>query len=155
MGPKRKGKAARSRYMMADFSPEERDQIVDYCEREGTTVSSFLGRVALEEVDRSNREGPTQEQLDITLTIPAEHSAKLQMFAHRQGKSISQYVRELVTPTLEKGKTFFSEDTQSLRYYLSPQQHQLLKKFLKSKNLSARTFVSYLALKELDRRNKK
>jgi hypothetical protein len=155
MSPKKKGKDARSRYLIADFTPDEKQRVFAHCERKDTTISSFLAGVALEDVYRASREGPMEEELNITLSIPAEQSAKLQMFAHRQGKTIDQYVRELVTPTLEKGKTSFTSETESLRYYLSPEEHRLLKKYLKSKNLSARTYVSYLALKALERQKKR
>lgn len=154
MAPRRKGKDARTRYMIADFTPDERKRVIHHCEKKDTTISSFLAGVALEGIHRAGRESAPREKVDITLRIPAEQSAKLQMFAHRQGKTINQYVYELVTPTLEKGKTSFSSKTESLRYYLSPQEHRLLKKYLKSKRLSARTYISYLALKELNRNKK-
>lgn len=155
MGPKKRGKAARTRYMIADFTREEKDRIASYCRRNHTTISSFLASVALEDVYRANREGPTEEEIDIKLRIPAEQSAKLQMFARLQGKTVDQFVVGLVSPTLAKGKTSFSLKTESLRYYLSPEEHRLLKRYLRSKNLSARTYVSYLALKALERRKKK
>ena len=153
MGPKKKG--ARTRYMIADFTREEKDRIIKYCKQNHTTISSFLATVALEDVYRASREGPTEEEIDITLKVPTEQGAKLHMFARLQGKTVNQFVAGLVTPTLEKGKTSFNLDTESLRYYLSPDEHRLLKRYLKSKNLSARTYVSYLALKALERRKKR
>lgn len=155
MGPKKKGKAARTRYMIADFTREEKDRITSYCRKNHTTISSFLATVALEEMQRASREEPAEEEVDIKLRIPAEQSAKLQMFARLQGKSVDQYVAALVTPTLAKGKTSVSLDTESLRYYVSPEEHRLLKRYLKSKKLSARTYISYLALKVLERQKKK
>ena len=155
MGPKKKGRAARSRYMIADFTPEERERIIEFCKRNGATVSSFLAELALEDVYRASREEPGEEEFTITLKIPAEQSAKLYMFSHRRGQTINQYVGEIVTPVLEKGKTSFTAKTQTLRYYVSPKEHQLLKKYLKSRNLSARTYVSYLALRALEQRRKK
>lgn len=155
MGPKKKGKAARSRYMIADFTPEEKQRVTNYCRKNHTTISSFLATLALEDVYRASREGPTEEEIDIRLRIPTEQSAKLQMFARLQGKSVNQYVAALVTPTLAKEKTSFSLDTESLRYYLSPEEHRLLKQYLKSRKLSARTYVSFLALKAMERRRKK
>jgi hypothetical protein len=149
MNSRKKGTAVRSRYMMADFTPEEKQRVVQYCADEATTISSFLAHVAMDEVNRAGQEGSTEEQLSIVLRIPVEQSAKLHMFANRRGKALDQYVRELLMPTLKKGKTFFSEDTQGLRYYLSPQEHRRLKQFLKSKKLSARTYVPYLALKAM------
>ena len=156
MTPKKKGKNARTRYMTADFMPDEKDQIVQHCDEEGTTISSFLAEIALEDLYRSSREEPMEEELEFRLKIPVEQSAKLQMFAHRQGKTLNQYMSEIVTPFLAKGKTSFNNPhTESLRYYLSPEEHRALRKYFKSKKLSPRTYVSFLALKALKERRKK
>jgi hypothetical protein len=156
MTPRKRSKTARTRYMTADFMPDEKDQVIQYCEEAGTTISSFLAEIALEDLNRSD-DGPIEEELEIRLRIPVEQSAKLQMFAQRRGKTPDEYVREMVSPLLRKGKTsFHNKHTESLRYYVSPEQHRHLKKHFKSKHLSPRTYVSYLVLKALkQRRNKK
>ena len=130
MSPKKKSKSARSRYMIADFTPEERKRIIDFCKKNSLSVSSFLAEVALEDLHRASREEPAEEEVTITLRVPAEHSAKLHMFAHRRGQTINQFVGEIVTPVLEKGKTSFTAKTQTLRYYVSPEEHELLKKYM-------------------------
>lgn len=141
---------------MADFMPDEKEQVIQYCTEEGTTISSFLAEIALEDLYRFTDEGPVEEELEITLRIPFEQSAKLQMFAHRRGETPDEYVREMVTPLLKKRQTsFHNKHTESLRYYVSPEQHRQLKKHFKSKHLSPRTYVSYLALKALKQRRKK
>lgn len=156
MTPKRKGKAARTRYMMADFMPDEKHRVIRYCAEQGTTISSFIAEIVLEDFHRSSHEGPVEEELAITLTIPLEESAKLQMFAHRQGKTVNQYMGEILKPLLKKRKTsFHNPERESLRYYVSPEQHRQLKKHFKSKRLSPRTYVAYLVLKALKQRRKK
>ena len=156
MGPKKKGKqAARTRYMVADFTPEEKRQVIEYCAREGISVSSFLADVAFEDVWLESEQGPIEEEVTITLRISREQNAKLQVFSHRQNKTPDQFCQDILVPSLSKRKTSFSSKTQSLRYYLSPEDHRVLKKHLKSKKLSARTYVSYLAIKALRRRKKR
>lgn len=155
MSPRRKNNSARTRYMIADFAAEEKDRVLKHCQKKLTSISKFLAGVALEEVHRDGTQAPPEQELTIKLKIPAEKNAKLQMFARRQEKSVEQFVQDLVLPTLEKGKTSFSSKTESLRYYLSPEEHQLLKKHLKARNLSARTYISYLALKALNQQEKK
>jgi|SRR5215472_6937694 len=156
MTPKKKGKAARTRYMVADFMPGEKDQIVRHCKEAGTTISSFLAEVALEDLHRSAREGPKEEEIEITLKIPTEQCAKLQMFAHRQGKTVNQYMSQIVTPLLAKGKTSFKNpQTEKMRYYVSPEEHRLLKRYFKSKRLSPRTYVPFLVLNAVKQRRKK
>ncbi|HEY6351096.1 MAG TPA: hypothetical protein VI636_16960 [Candidatus Angelobacter sp.] len=155
MSPRKKSKTARTRYMMADFMPDEKEQVIQYCQETGNTISSFLAEIALEDLQRSD-EPPAEEELEIKLRIPIEQSAKLQMFAHRRGKTPDEYVSEMVSPLLKKGQTsFHNPHTEGLRYYVSPEQHRRLKKYFKSKRLSPRTYVSYLVLKALKQRRKK
>lgn len=156
MTPRKKSKNARTRYMMADFMPGEKDEIVRYCEENGTTISSFLAQVALEDLYQDSREGPAEEELEIKLKIPVKQSAKLQMFARRKGEPLNQYVSEILTPLLTKGQTSYNNpDIESLRYYVSPEEHRLLKKYFKSNRLSPRVYVAYLALRALKQRRKK
>lgn len=154
MTPRKRSKTARTRYMTADFMPDEKDQVIQYCDETGTTISSFLAEIALEDLHRSEVTG--EEELEIRLRIPIEQSAKLQMFAHRRGETPDEYVSQMVSPLLKKGQTsFHNPNTESLRYYVSPEQHRQLKKHFKSKRLSPRTYVSYLVLKALKQRRKK
>jgi hypothetical protein len=153
--PKKKGKSARSHYMISDFTPEEKRQIVDYCNKKQISISKFLAGIALAEVHRASKKGTTEEQLTITLKIPSEKNAKLQIFAHRQEKTLQEFLEALIMPTLEKEKVSFTSTTTSLRCYLSPEEHRLLKNHLKSRNLSARTYISFLALKALGERGTK
>jgi hypothetical protein len=156
MTPKKKGKTARTRYMMADFMPDEKDEVIHHCTEEGTTISSFLAQVALEDLYRASREEPAEEELEIKLKIPVKHSAKLQMFARRQGKTVNEYMSEIVTPLLVKRQTpYHNPEIESLRYYLSPEEHRQLKRYFKSNRLTPRTYVAYLALNALKKRRKK
>lgn len=155
MGPTKKGKQARTRYMIADFTPEEKQQVIQHCARENISVSSFLAGLALDDVRFEHEQGPTEEEVTIKLKISREQNAKLHVFARRQNKTPDQFCQDVLLPALTKGRTSFTTKIESLRYYLSPDEHRLLKKHLKSKNLSARSYVSYLALKALQRRRKK
>lgn len=155
MSPNKRSKSARTRYMIADFTPNEKERVLKHCHRKDTSISSFLARVALEDVREGSKGRRAAEEVTITLRIPREQSAKLQMFARRQNKTPDQFCQDLLLPTLEKGKTSFSSRTESLRYYLSPAEHRLLKRYLKARKLPARTYVSLLALKELNRQDKR
>jgi hypothetical protein len=155
MSPRKKSKTARTRYMMVDFTPEEKKFIIEFCREQKITISSFLAEAAMGEVDRASEGGSPEEKITIVLTVPAEQGAKMRMFARRRGQSLDEFVSEEIMPTVEKGRIVFRESVQPLRYYLSPQQHRRLKQFLKSKNLSARLYVAYLAMREIERRKKK
>lgn len=155
MSPTNKSKPARTRYMIADFTPKERERVLLHCVRNSISISSFLAGLALDDVRKGTKEGKIEEEVTITLKIPREQHAKLQMFAHRQNKTPDEFCHDVLLPTLEKEKTSFTSETESLRYYLSPEEHRRLKQYLKARNLSARTYISFLALRELNRDNKK
>jgi hypothetical protein len=154
VSPKKKGKGARSHYMISDFTPEEKRQIVAYCNKKRISISKFLADVALADVRRAAKKGASDEELTITLKIPSEKNAKLQMFAHRQEKTLQEFLEGLILPTLDKERTSHTSATTSLRYYLSSEEHRQLKTYLKAKNLSARTYISFLALKALNNQSK-
>lgn len=153
MPPKKKGKSARTHYMISDFTPREKRQIIEYCNRKEISISKFLADVALSAV-RTGKD-TAEEEITITLKFPAEKNAKLKMFAHRQEKSLEEFVEGLILPTLEKERTSITAKTTSLRYYLSREEHRLVKDHLKARNLSARAYISYLALRALEERNDK
>jgi hypothetical protein len=135
--------------MISDFTPREKRQIIEYCTKREISISRFLADIALSAVRRTGNKDTAEEELTITLKFPAEKNAKLKMFAHRQEKSLEEFIEGLILPTLEKERASITSKTTSLRYYLSPAEHRLLKNHLKAKNLSARTYISYLALKAL------
>lgn len=139
--------------MISDFTPREKRQIIEYCNRKQISISKFLSDVALSEVQRTGKSDTVEEEITITLKFPAAKNAKLKMFAHRQEKSLEEFVESLILPTLEKERTSITSKTTSLRYYLSPEEHRLLKSHLKARNLSARTYISYLALRVLEEQN--
>lgn len=126
-----------------------------HCLKKHISISRFLAEVAMEDVRVGSREGHAEEKITITMKIAREHNIKLQMFAHRQNKTPDQFCRDLLLPTLQKARTSFSAKTETLRYYLSPEEHRLLKSYLRSRKLSSRSYISFLALQKLDQENKK
>lgn len=154
MGAKKSSRSVRNLYMVADFSPEEKQRVLEYCLKNKISASHFLADIALEEVRNAARER-AEEEITITLKVPREQSAKAQMFARRQNKTMAQFFADLLRPVLEKGKTSFTAETQTLRYYVSAEEHRLIKKYLKSRKLSARTYISFLAIEALQRKPRK
>jgi hypothetical protein len=153
MSPKKKSKSARTRYMITDFTPAQRAQVVNYCRKHNISVARFLAELALEDARRASEHDLPEQDLTITIKIPAAKLAKLQIFAQRQKKTTANFLRDLVLPALDKQKTSFVTETTSLRYYLSPDEHRLVTKNLKARRLSARNYISFLALKEIRDKN--
>lgn len=148
---KKQPKSPRTHYLISDFTPDEIRQISAYCKRKHISISKFLADLAVNEVHRASKEPRKEEQITITLTVSAEELAKIKMFAHRNETTMDKFLKNLVTPTVAKAKTYYTSATRSLRYYLSPTDHKLILDFLKNRNLSARTYISYLALEVLRR----
>lgn len=172
MTPRKSGPSSRKRvasprdhYMICDFTPGEVRQISAYCKAKGMSVSSFLADVAVTEVGNASKAPVKEDQIEITLSgfsepitpgtitikIPAEQKAKIAMFAHRQDKTADQFLRGLVLPTLQKAKTSFTSEIQTLRYYVSEHDHRMILDYVKKRKLSARTYISYLVLEALKR----
>jgi len=152
---KKKSKTARTHYVIAEFTPDERAKVVDHCKKEGVSVSSFLARVALQDLYMGSRGEPEEYEITITLKLPAEENARIDRISRRRGQTIPEFLRQALQPALKKGKSVFTEKTETLRCYLSEREHDMLMKYLKERKLSSRNYISYLALKELERRKKK
>lgn len=153
MSPKKKSKLARTRYMITDFTPRQRQQVVAYCKKHGISVAKFLAELALEDARRASEHDLPEQDITFTIKIPAAKLAKLQIFAQRTKKTTENFLRDLVLPALDKQKTSFATETASLRYYLSPDEHRLVIKNLKARRLSARNYISFLALKAIQDKN--
>jgi hypothetical protein len=142
--------------MQTDFTPAQRDLVLEYCAKEGISVSQFLAELAVEDAKTSVRQ-PDEEEEEITLTfrIPRHKKRKLAIFAQRRGETVEDHILRLLLPWLEKQKTSFSVETTSLRYYLDDAEHAVVMKQLKKRGLSARNYIAFLAMQAIDKTAKK
>jgi hypothetical protein len=142
--------------MQTDFTAEQRDSVLEHCGKRGISVSQFLAELAVEDAKTSLRH-PDDEEEELTLTfkIPRHKSRKLAIFAQRRGETVEDHVLRLLLPWLEKQKTSFSVETASLRYYLDDAEHALVMKQLKKRGLSARNYVSFLAMQAVNKSSRK
>jgi hypothetical protein len=145
----KKKSSTRSHYIQADFTPSEVHAINKHCKAKDISVSAFLADVVLTEIHQSKKEAPRQEEITITLKVTAEEKAKIKMFAHRRDTTFDEFLEGVVRPTINKARLWFHAETKSLRYYVSPQDHHVITEYFRTKNVSARTYVSYLALEAL------
>src|ERR1051326_1046155 len=123
MTGRKSSRSVRNLYMVADFSPQEKRRIIQHCLKNKTSISHFLASLTLDEI-RNSRRKPAKEEITIRLRVPREQNVKVQMFARRQNKTLAQFFADLLRPALEKGKTSFTAKTETLRCYVSAEEHR-------------------------------
>lgn len=152
---RKKTGSARSHYLLAEVTFEEKQAILEYCKNHNLSVSRFLAQVALEDAQAKKKAAP-QEPLKITINLPANERAKLLYIARLKEKSIDQLVEEFIAPSLAKNSrgpgTRYTLKTQEIRYYLNDEEHALIKKHMEKEHVSSRHYLAQLALRAIEKR---
>jgi hypothetical protein len=144
-------KTPRKRFLETDVTEEEHQAILDYCLRQKISVSQFLADLVFEDAAGSRgRREPVNLKMDLRLT--AEQLDKLKLLAHlRQKESVEELIQDLIQPHLDLQRLHAPEQTKFLRFYLSEQEHARASRYLASRGLPARKYVSFLAMKRIAR----
>jgi hypothetical protein len=146
------GDMPRKHHMQTDLTSEQKRVVLEHCAKQGISVSQFLAELAVADAKSSlHREDDDEQEITLKIRIPRDKSTKLAIFAQRRGETVEDHVSRLLLPWLEKQKTSFSLQTESLRYYLDDAEHTLVMKQLKKRGLSARNYVSFLAMQALNK----
>src|SRR5437763_1488861 len=105
--------------MQTDLTSGQKKLILDYCSKHKISVSQFLAELAVADAHSNiDKRHNDDEEMTLTFRIPRDKRTKLAIFAQRRGETIEDHVRGLLLPWLEKQKTSFPLETESLRYYL-------------------------------------
>jgi hypothetical protein len=119
-------------------TPWQPDFLLEHWAKRGISVSQFLAEVAVARAESSlHRKDENTEEITLKLKIPRDKRTKLAISAQRRGETVEDHVCRLRLPSLEKQKTSFFLQTESLRYYLDDSEHALVMKQLKKRVLSA------------------
>lgn len=142
--------APRHQYLVTTVTKKEKDAILQYCDQHKKSVSAFLADLALKDAQKpANSSG--NEQITITLKLPARDLDKMRLFARLEGKSVEELLKEHLEPSLKKRQTATTLQLHPLRCWLSDEEHRIIKKHLAKHRLSARSYLALLALKALDK----
>jgi hypothetical protein len=153
--PRKRTSPARDHLMITDATSEEKEQIVAYCTEHRISVSEFLAQLALVDAKNADASSKEQENLNLTLTLSPAEQAKLAIFARQHQTTVEELVRGYLQTKLAKQQTPGTLETEKLSFYLSDQEHDLVKRQLKKRGLTGRTYVSFLALNAIKKpRNK-
>jgi hypothetical protein len=151
----KKAGSARSHYLLAEVTSEEKQAILKYCKTHNLSVSGFLGQVALEDAKARKKAGE-DEPLTITINLPASKRAKLLYMARLKEKSVDELVEEFIAPSLAKNRrgpgSRYTLHTEALRYYLNDEEHALIKNHMEKEHVSSRHYLAQLALKTIQKR---
>jgi hypothetical protein len=148
-----RAKTARLRFLETDVTTEEHNQIMEYCLRNKVSVSQFLADLILEDAATAKTRKAAVRIDD--LEFPAETYDKLELLVHLYKKnSVSELIHDLLQPHLELQRLHIPGETRSLRLYLSDREHETVTKYMASRGITARKYVSFLALKAVAKSRK-
>ena len=144
-----RAKTARLRFVETDVTSEEHSQILDYCLKNKISVSQFLADLILQDAATAkNRKGTTR--LNIQFDLTQEELEKLELLVHLHKKdNLSDLIRGLLQPHLELQRIHVPTQTRSVRFYLSEHEHEIVTKHIASRGITARKYVSFLAVKAI------
>jgi hypothetical protein len=144
--------APRRNYLATSVTEKEKQAITEYCSRRGVSVSAFLADLVLEDAKRPPNRRPEDEELTVTLKLSSRDIDKMRIFARLEEKTIEELLQELVQPGVQKRQTASALEMQTLRCWLSNEEHRTIKKYLAKHRLSARNYLALLALKAINQR---
>jgi hypothetical protein len=145
-----RAESPRRHYLVTTVTQKEKEAIQKYCDERQISVSAFLADVALEDAQRSTKKLEDQE-ITITLKLPARDIDKMRIFARLEEKSVEDLLRQLLQPSFQKRQTVTALEMHTLRCWLSDEEHRIIKKYLAKHRLSARNYLSLLALKAINK----
>ncbi len=155
-GTPRKTNSARKRHLLAEVTLQEKKAILDYCQAHNLSVSSFLAKLALDDA-RSTRKTASFDTLTITINLPANRHAKLLYLARLREQSIDDLINDFIEPNLAKTHrgpgSLYTLQTETLRYYLSDEEHALIKNHMQNQHVSSRHYLAQLAIQTIARQS--
>lgn len=146
----------RKRFLYADVTNAEQDEIQQYCKANGISVSQFMADLLLEDA-RESRTKPKQNViLRPKIELTPKQQDKLETLARlHQKKSVSEYILDVLEPQLELRRIHRPLKTKMLRYYLSDQEYETVSDHITESGLSPGSYSAMIALRAIrkNRRN--
>jgi hypothetical protein len=145
----------RRHFLYLDVTKEEQQKIRDYCVQQKVSVSQFLADLVIKDA-KSKPKRKEKVTIRAEFEVTPEEQEKLELLLRlHQKDSIGQFVSELLRPTLEVQKMHAPVETTPLRYYLSEEEHEIVTKYMAGKGIAARNYGALLALKAIEKLQKK
>lgn len=144
-----KAKGPRLNYLVTNVTSEEKRVIDDHCAHRGVSVSSFLADLMLKEVRNAPKVREKGEKVTVTLRFSQQELDKLNILSRVREMSMAELLHEGLKPSLGKRQAPSKVEWESVRCWLSRQEHAEITRYLKSRRLSARTYLAHKALKAI------
>ncbi len=154
---RKRANAPREHHLPTDVTKEEKRAILQHCLQNKISVSQFLGELALADAKRAadlKTANAEEEQFTITFQIPRSQYMKLSLLARLQEKSLEQLMQDLIQPSIATRQPPGSLETETIRYYLSKQEHEIVTKHIAKQGMSARNYVALLAMEAISSNRK-
>lgn len=143
-------KSLRKRFLYADVTEAERQEIQVYCRKKQISVSQFMADLLLKDAVESRRRPKPKVIVAPELELTPQQSDKLELLARlNQKKSVGEYILDLLEPLLELQRLHVPVKTKMLRYYLSDEEHDTLSNHLANTGLSPGSYAAMLALRTI------
>src|SRR5579864_1718861 len=143
-------KSLRKRFLYAEVTPEELDEIKAYCRSKRVSVSQFLSDLLLKDAEESKgkRKGRVVLKPEIELTLQQQDKLEVLARLHHK-KSIGEYIFDVLAPQLELQRLHVPVKTRILRYYLSDEEYKTLSDHLSQSGLTPSNYAAMLAIRTI------
>jgi hypothetical protein len=148
--------APRRRFLYTDVTKEEQRRIQQYCLERKISVSQFLAELVLEDAAKPRPRRKQKVIVTAELELTPEEQEKLELLIRlHQKESLGEFLHDLLQPNFEIQRTHAPLETTSIRYYLSKEEHEKVRRHIAGKGISARNYAIMLALKAMAKNRKK
>lgn len=153
--PRPQAESVRQRFLWAEVTQAEHDQIQAYCRRNHISVSQFMADLLLEDAAKSKSRGKQKVILRPEIRLTPQQQSKLELLARRhQKKSIGEYILDVLEPEFELKRLHTPVKTKMVRYYLSDDEHATVTNHIAESGLSATNYAAMLALRVIHKDGK-
>jgi hypothetical protein len=146
--PRPQADSPRERFLWAEVTKAEHDEIQAYCRGNHISVSQFMADLLLKDASKSKAKRKQKVTLRPEIQLTRQQQAKLELLARlHQKKSVGEYILDVLEPELELQRLHAPRKTKMVRYYLSDDEHATVTNHIAESGLSATNYAAMLALR--------
>jgi len=148
--PRPQAESLRERFLWAEVTKAEHDEIQAYCRRNHISVSQFMADLLLKDATKSKAKRKQKVILRPEIQLTPQQQAKLELLARlHQKKSVGEYILDVLEPELELQRLHVPLKTKMVRYYLSDEEHATVTNHIAESGLSATNYAAMVALRTI------
>jgi len=138
----------RKRFLYAEVTEQEHQEIQRYCRNKGESVSQFIADLLLAEARKPKGKQNQKVILKPALALTPQQQDKLELLARlHKKKSVGEYILDVLEPELELKRLHVPVRTKLVRYYLSPEEYDLVAKHIATSGLSPSSYAAMVVLR--------